>query len=205
MSRRIGLVRHGAHDELGRVLSGRVTDVALNPAGRDEAAALGRALIGGRGQGAGAIGAIHASPQRRTRETAEILGETLGLVPQVDPALDEVDFGRWAGQHFAALDSDPDWQEWNRRRASAPSPGGETMQAATLRAARRLDTLAAEVDGGAALLCVSHCDIIRGVIAHYLGLSLDHILRFSIDPGRVSWLDVDGQGGAQVLSVNARN
>lgn len=204
MSRRIGLVRHGAHDELGRVLSGRATNVALNAAGRAEAAALGQALTDTmQAEGAG-IGAIHVSPQRRTRETAEILGQALGLTPQIDPALDEVDFGRWAGQGFAALDADPDWQTWNRARATAPSPGGETMGAATMRATRRLDALAEDSGPEAPLLCVSHCDIIRGVIAGYLGLSLDHILRFAVDPGRISWLEVDGQGGAQVLSVNAR-
>ena len=44
MSRLVGLVRHGSHDELGRVLSGRTSDVALNDAGRDEAWALAGAV-----------------------------------------------------------------------------------------------------------------------------------------------------------------
>ncbi|WP_217328540.1 histidine phosphatase family protein [Paracoccus sp. Z118] len=196
MSRLVGLIRHGSHDELGRVLSGRKSDVALNTEGQDEVWALAARLAV-----AGAA-AIHTSPRRRTRETAEILGKALRLDPQDDPALDEIDFGTWAGQGFAQLDGDPAWRRWNAQRATAPSAGGETMAEATARAAARLDALAA--DGGKPVLCVSHSDIIRGVVCHYLGLSLDHILRFTVDPARICWLSVDGQGGAQLLSLNAR-
>jgi broad specificity phosphatase PhoE len=48
---------------------------------------------------------------------------------------------------------------------------------------------------------VTHCDIIRAVIAHVLGLSLDHILRFDIDPASISRLAV-GDWGAKILSLN---
>ena len=196
MSRLVGLVRHGSHDELGRVLSGRTTGVALNPAGRDEAAALARALAGA------GVAAVLSSPQRRTVETAAILGRGLKVDPQVDPALDEIDFGAWSGRDFADLSGDA-WDLWNTARATAPTPGGETMSAATARTAALIDRLGA--DGGEPVLCVSHCDIIRGVVCHYLGLTLDNILRFSVDPGRICWLHADGQGGAQLLSLNARN
>jgi broad specificity phosphatase PhoE len=54
---------------------------------------------------------------------------------------------------------------------------------------------------GAVIACVTHSDIIRGVIAHYLGLDLDHMLRFDIDPGSVSTILLDGQG-ARVTRVN---
>ncbi|GLS80636.1 histidine phosphatase family protein [Paracoccus marinus] len=196
MSRLVGLVRHGSHDELGRVLSGRTTNVALNPAGRDEAAALARALAGA------GVAAVLSSPQRRTVETAAILARALGPTPQVDPALDEIDFGEWSGRDFADLSGDA-WDLWNTARATAPTAGGETMAAATARAAALIDRLGA--GGGEPVLCVSHCDIIRGVVCHYLGLTLDNILRFSVDPGRICWLHADRQGGAQLLSLNARN
>jgi broad specificity phosphatase PhoE len=50
---------------------------------------------------------------------------------------------------------------------------------------------------------VSHCDIIRGLIAYYLGLPLDNLLRFDIDPASVSRLVV-GSWGARVMSMNER-
>lgn len=192
----IGLVRHGSHDDLGTWLSGRTRDIALNAAGRDETAALARRLAG-RG-----IAAIATSPRRRTAETAAILGDGLKLVPAVAPALDEIDFGRWSGARFADLDGDPAWRRWNAARATAPTPGGETMAVAAARAVAHLDRLA---EGGSGpVLCVSHCDVIRGVIAHALGLTLDNILRFEIAPASVSWVMAHGQGVAHVLTMNGR-
>ena len=45
--------------------------------------------------------------------------------------------------------------------------------------------------------------MIRGIIAHYLGLPLDNLLRFDVDTASVSRLVV-GAWGARVESVNER-
>ncbi|WP_134725339.1 histidine phosphatase family protein [Paracoccus luteus] len=192
----IGLVRHGAHDDLGTWLSGRTRDVALNAAGRAETAALARRL-GGRG-----IATITTSPRRRTVETAAIIGAALNLTPAPAPALDEIDFGAWSGARFADLDGDPAWDRWNTARGHAPTPGGETMAAAVARAAAHLDLLAQGNAGP--VLCVTHCDVIRGVAARALGLDLDNMLRFDINPGSVSWLRAHGQGSFHVLTLNGQ-
>lgn len=197
MSVLVGLVRHGSHDDLGTWLSGRTRDIALNAAGRDETAALARRLAG-RG-----IAALHTSPRRRTAETAAILGQGLGLTPATADAMDEIDFGAWSGARFSDLDADPAWRHWNAARSVAPTPGGETMAAAVARAMAHLDGMAAQ--GGGPVLCVSHCDVIRGVIAHALGLGLDNILRFEIAPASVSWVMAHGQGMAHVLTMNGRD
>ncbi|MBB1489972.1 MULTISPECIES: histidine phosphatase family protein [unclassified Paracoccus (in: a-proteobacteria)] len=194
MSLLVGLVRHGAHDDLGAWLSGRTRDVALNAMGREETLALARRLAG-RG-----VAAITASPRRRTVETADILGAGLNLTPLLAPDLDEIDFGNWSGRRFADLDGDPDWNRWNAARATALTPGGETMAGAVARAMRHIDHLAGQ--GCGPVLCVSHCDVIRGVIAQVLGLSLDHLLRFEIAPASVSWLMAHGHGAGHVLTVN---
>ena len=192
----VGLVRHGAHDELGRVLSGRASDVGLSRSGREQAKALALGLLDTN------ISRLESSPRKRTRQTAEVLGAALSLPVQIVPALDEIDFGGWAGQSFASLDADPAWHCWNAERETAPTPGGETMAGAVRRAMHHIDGIAACTG---TVLCVTHCDIIRGVVAHCLGLSLDNILRFDINPASISWLKPDGQGGAQVLTLNGRN
>lgn len=194
MSVLVGLVRHGAHDDLGTWLSGRTRDIALNAAGRGQTAALARRLAGRD------VAAIAASPRRRTFETAAILGQGLGLVPEPAAAWDEIDFGAWSGARFSDLDADPAWQHWNAARSIAPTPGGETMAAAVARVLAHLDGLADQ--GGGPVLCVSHCDVIRGVIAHALGLPLDNILRFEVAPASVSWVMAHGQGTAHVLTMN---
>ncbi|MRX51902.1 histidine phosphatase family protein [Paracoccus sp. S-4012] len=189
-------MRHGAHAEVGRVLGGRRSDIGLSDEGRAEVEVLARNL-----GGCGAV-RVESSPRLRTRQTAEILGAALGLPVAVEDALDEIDFGNWSGRSFAELDRDPAWQRWNSARATAPTPGGETMAAAVARAAAHLDALGR---AGETVLCVSHCDIIRGLVAHWLGLSLDNILRFEVGTASICWLAPDGQGGGQVLTLNGRS
>jgi probable phosphoglycerate mutase len=76
------------------------------------------------------------------------------------------------------------------------------MAEATERAFQFLTEAAAE-HAGDTVLAVSHCDIIRGVIARCLGLSLDNLLRFDVDPASVSRIAI-GQWGTRVLSINER-
>lgn len=186
------LARHGSHDEVGRVLSGR-SAIGLNAAGRAEAAALADRLA------RRPLSAIHSSPRPRALETAAIVAARHGLPIRVEDALDEIDFGGWTGLAFAALDRDPAWARWNRSRATALTPGGETMTAATARAVRHLAT----IEGEDTVLCVTHCDIIRGVVAHHLGLSADNLLRFACDPASLTTLAADG-AGVRLVALNER-
>ncbi|WP_156678237.1 histidine phosphatase family protein [Sphingomonas profundi] len=196
MSATIFLARHASHDEVGRVLSGR-SEIALSAAGRAEAAALADMLAGV------PIAAVHSSPRRRARETAEAVSSARALPVLEADALDEVDFGDWAGRSFDALAGDPDWHRWNAARATAPTPGGETMRAATMRAVAHLGAIVGPGADGAPVLCVSHCDIIRGVVAHYLGLDLDRLLGFDIDPASLTTVELDGDRG-RIVALNER-
>ncbi|OWK30932.1 phosphoserine phosphatase 1 [Sphingomonas mucosissima] len=145
---------------------------------------------------------VESSPQRRTRETAAVIAKACGGDPRVAPALDELDFGEWTGRVIADLDGDPDWTHWNTVRSQARIPGGERMTDAVTRAVTHLDTLGAGTWPGA-IVCVSHSDIIRGVVAHYLGLSLDRMLAFDVDPGSITSLVV-GEWGGRLLSLNVQ-
>lgn len=194
MSATIHLVRHGTHEEYGRVLSGRSGTAPLNPTGRAQAERLGCWAQ------AASVAAIHASPRRRTIETAEIIAKCLALEPEAVDALDELDFGEWAGRCFDELEGDPLWRDWNSSRATACPPGGEAMAPAISRTVAHLDSIAEQRDG-ASVICVTHCDIIRGTLAHYLGLSLGNILRFEIDPGSISTVAIDPWGG-RVTRIN---
>lgn len=143
---------------------------------------------------------VQTSPVRRARETARSVAEAARLEPETVAALDEIDFGEWTGRSFADLAADPGWNEWNAHRAAATPPCGESMAAAQDRAWDHLiDT--AHAAPGRTIAMVSHADIIRAVIARALGLSLDHIHRFDVDPASVSRLAVGGWG-ARIISLN---
>ncbi|MGX7706029.1 histidine phosphatase family protein [Methylobacterium sp. Gmos1] len=190
------LVRHAAHDRLGRVLCGRMPGVTLGREGRAQADALAARLSG---EG---LAAVYASPLERARETAEPVAARAGLAVGILPALNEIDFGAWAGLPFDELHQDPLWAGWNQARHVTRPPGGETALEAQARVLRGLEELRAR-HGEARLALVSHADVIKLVIAHALGLGADAMRLFEIGPASVSVL-VLGAWGAKVESLNER-
>lgn len=196
MTATILLVRHAAHVQLGRVLSGRTGEVPLSAAGRAQAERLGQRLS------SEGLDAVHTSPVRRAQETARALASIVNLTEHVEQPLDEIDFGGWSGRAFAELDKDPQWHEWNRRRSAAVPPGGEPMIAVQRRVLAHLRAVAQQASG-AIVAMVSHADVIRAAVAGILGLSLDRILSFDIDPASVTRVAA-GAWGERLLSVNER-
>ena len=192
MSAILYLARHARHSEVGRVLSGR-SDIALSDDGREQSERLAR-LCARRG-----IREIHSSPSPRAWQTAEAIAGPLALSVERVEALDEIDFGDWAGRSFAQLDQDPLWSLWNSERDRHTPPGGESMVAAVQRMVSHLEML--EQRGHSHVLCVSHCDMIRGAVAHYLGLGLHRLLRFDIDPASLSVIALS-HGEGRILSLN---
>lgn len=154
--------------------------MALSEAGARQAVALGERLS------RESISTIYSSPRLRARATAEAIADRLGLEVEVDCALDEIDFGAWTGTSFDELADDPSWRRWNEARATACPPGGETMVAAAARIVGRIGRVWVQDRNPAAVVLVSHCDMIRAAVAHYLGLSLNNLLRFDIDPASIT-------------------
>ena len=190
------LIRHAAHVELGQVLTGRRRDVSLSREGLEQAEIVADLL------GVEPLTAVYSSPRERAFYTARSIAEQHELKADVADALDEVDFGDWTGLRFDELEGDPLWDEWNGSRGSARPPGGESMAEAVSRAVAALEGLASD-HPEQMIAAVSHCDILRGVIAHYLGLPLDNMLRFDVDPASVSRIAV-GNWGARVMTINER-
>src|SRR5205085_7622986 len=123
--------------------------------------------------------AIYSGPIDRARETAAPLAERLGLAVHVRDALTELDVGEWQGKPLADLDADPRWAAWNRARSLTRAPGGEMMCAAQARMVGELFRLG-ELHPDQCVAIVSHGDPIRSALCYFLGISLDHALRFEI-------------------------
>ena len=196
MTATILLIRHAAHVELGRVLTGRRRDVSLSREGLEQAEIVADLL------GVESLAAVYSSPRERAWYTARAIAEQHERTVAIADTLDEVDFGDWTGLSFDDLEGEPAWDEWNSARSTARPPAGESMAEAVARAVGGIEEIASN-HADQTVAAVSHCDIIRGVIAHYLGLPLDNLLRFDVDPASVSRLAV-GNWGARVMSVNER-
>lgn len=189
------LVRHAAHDWVGRGFAGRLPDVALNAQGRREAEALVQRLQDR------PLDAIYCSPQPRTQQTAQPLALARGLQMAIEPAFDEVDLGQWQGRTFEEVRGQQAWKLWLERRSAAQPPGGESFAHVASRSLEGLRGLVAR-HPGQQLLVVSHGDVIKAMVAGVLGLSLDRLEQFDIAPVSVSIVAM-GADWAQLQLLNA--
>ena len=190
------LLRHAAHDWIGRGVPGRMPGVALNAQGQREAAGLVARLQSRE------IDAIYCSPQQRAQETAAPMATARDLPIQRADAFAEIEFGDWSGKSFQQLDLDPEWRVWVERRSVAVPPGGETLAQVRERAMAGIEQLR-RAHPDQSVLVVSHGDVIKVVLAEVLGLSLDHLERFDIAPASLSIID-SAPGWSQVKLVNGQ-
>ncbi len=146
------------------------------------------------------IAAVLSSPVQRARDTAEPIAAALGLAVLAEAGLDEIDFGEWTGCTFEALEGQRAWVAWNRFRSSAACPGGETMLTAQARAVASV-LRAGAAFAGRQIVMVSHQDVLKSVLSHFLGMPLDQLARFSLDPASHSVLTL-WDAGVRVEAVN---
>jgi broad specificity phosphatase PhoE len=190
------LVRHAAHDWIGRGIAGRMPGVALNDQGSRQAKEL-IARLEHR-----TVHVVYASPMQRTQETATPLAQARGLGVVTDPELAEIEFGEWTGRTFEELERGwhDGWRQWCEQKGSAGAPGGESFVDVQRRIMARLEQLR-RVHPSETVLLFSHGDVIKAALAGYLGLPLDHVERFEIAPVSISIVEA-GVDWYQVKLVN---
>ena len=116
MKQTLLFIRHGQTTwNVEHRLPGQLPGVALNEAGRQQAARLADALA------VLPISAIISSPLERARDTAEIIAQPHKLDIQFEPDLMDIELGRWSGQNFDELSkNDPDWKAFVRDPSVGP-------------------------------------------------------------------------------------
>ncbi len=119
---------------------------------------------------------------------------------EIDEGFDEIDFGEWTGREFASLESSAEWGVFNTLRSFSQVPGGEAAVAVQARAVAGAMRLAVRY-AGREVVVVSHCDVIRSLLAYALGMPLDLSLRLEIAPASRSVLVLFG-GDLRVDGVN---
>lgn len=193
---RILLVRHAPTPETGDRLTGRAPGVSLDRQGRQAARAVADALAGLE------VEAVYSSPIERTMETAAIVAGPHEMQPVVDPGLIEMDFGGWTGQTLESLRRLKAWKSVQMTPSRFRFPNGESFAEAQHRSVASVERIAG-THAGKTVVAVSHSDIIKLVIAHYLGQALDLFQRLRISTASVSELRFDGDEAPAVVSVNA--
>lgn len=173
---RLALLRHG-HTAWNRAhrIQGR-TDIPLD----DQAVAdLGALRLPAPWDSA----ALWSSPLQRAAHTAELVA---GRMPRTDPALMEMDWGDWEGQHGAELRADPasgfrDIDDWGWDYAP---PGGESP--AHLRA--RLIPWADALSRDSVAVC--HIGVMRVLLAQATGWGFDGPAPFAVKRNRLFIINI---------------
>ncbi len=190
----IFLLRHGetAWNKEKRVI-GRL-EIPLNRKGISQANRVARLLPNLE------IHAIYSSPLKRALDTAQILLEQNKIPIKIEPELTEVAFGWWEGNRYDDIIKDESYRRFLRSPLKSAVPGGETIGDVQKRGLKAIHRAVLEIPEGR-LLFVSHGDVIRAILCHYLRVPLEEYRRLRIDNGSLSVLEVDGSW-AKIKFIN---
>ena len=194
MAATVLLVRHAVTAATGKTLGGR-TAAPLDERGRAQAEAAAQRLA------VLPVKAVYASPLPRTVETARAGAAPHRLEVVEDEGLLEIDFGRWTDRALAPLTRTKLWPVIQSRPSLVRFPDGETLRGAQARAVDALEAIAARHDRKV-VVAVSHADVIKAVVAFYLGMPFDMYQRLVVAPASTTVLTVGGGARPALVRFN---
>jgi glucosyl-3-phosphoglycerate phosphatase len=182
-ARQVILLRHGLTDynDAGR-FQGQA-DVPLNAVGVAQAEAVAERLVGL------GITRVASSDLQRAAVTASIVAEQLKLPVELDPRLQEINVGSWAGLTPAEIgEADPErWGQLVSGNDGQHSATGETATAAGRRVAEAIVERASAAGEEEVLLVVGHGLTTR--VASLLLMGLDYSAAWSFHGlGNCHWV-----------------
>jgi probable phosphoglycerate mutase len=190
------LVRHGENDYVKKHrLAGRKPGVHLNEKGRAQAHTLAQALTKTK------IKAVYSSPLERTVETAQPIARAHDLKVIEREGLLEVNFGKWQDKTLKQLARQNLWKTVQNHPSQARFPEGESFADAQHRIISEIEILCGMHKPKDTFVCVCHSDMIKLVVAYYLGIPLDLFQRLIVQPGSISTLYI-GKGGVRLFNLN---
>jgi len=191
------LLRHGqtTFNVEGR-LPGQIDGVPLTDEGRRQAYRAAVALSGV------PLATVIASPLERALETARIVAKGGGLDVRVDARLKDTDVGGWAGQKIGDVEkNDPAWKAF-LEHPDEPPPGVESLAHVQQRAVAVVEELTRDVSVGNCVAVVSHADVVKLILAHYMRMHIYAVRYVSIGTACFSALAFKGGHPPHVLAVN---
>lgn len=191
------LVRHAVTDWHGQNRNLGQNDIPLNEEGVRQAEAVAAALA------QQSIAAIACSPLRRAAHTAEIAARPHHhLEVAVDERLTDFRIGVWEGKSHDELAARDDYRRFVADPTSVEIPGGESLEGLRARALAAVEERRRTLGGEGAIAIVSHADVVRVLLAHYLGMSVGHFARFRISVASITTIAFPPERPPVVLLVN---
>lgn len=178
------LVRHGQSEwNVRRLTQGQTRHPALTGLGREQASRAADAIAADLARGGLLAARLLTSDLVRATQTAEILGDRIGLVPEPDARLREQHLGSLEGMSHEDSWARAELHDWSD--PELPIAGGESVG----QVCRRMADVLAEVDTEAPTVLVSHGDAIRCALAHLRGQSMTDAPWVEVSNGAVARFD----------------
>lgn len=185
---RLYLVRHGETDwNIASRIQGQ-TDIALNEKGRQQAEEFAAAISEQGYQ----IDCIYTSFKQRAHETAEIIGEALGIKPKVQPGLEEICLGKWEGYTWKQVRElfGEEYQMWRDNRRYQQPPSGESYQQLLNRLLPALGDMIGKEEGN--VLVVTHSAVIMTLLSYLYDTPFEDMAK-KYKTGNAQIVEVDVQ------------
>ena len=183
---RLYLIRHGHTAWLAEHrLQGWLPGIPLDDEGRAQAQRLAEYLAGE------SLAAIYASPLERAVQTAEAIARPHDLPVQAVPRLGEIRMGKLEGLPLDEIAAQYPglWEQYRAAPDSVHFPGGETIAEVQARAVSWVEE-ARQQHPQDTIAVVSHADVLKAILTHYLGMSLSHLHRLALTTGSLTTLDL---------------
>tara|TARA_B100000929_G_C15505951_1_gene418868 strand:+ start:2391 stop:3032 length:642 start_codon:yes stop_codon:yes gene_type:complete len=175
-------VRHGRTPTTGTKLPGRAPNLHLSNEGKSQAEMVAKEIEKSSSSFLGTkVSAVYASPMERTQETAKPIAKTLNLRVRTLQGLNECDFGDWTGRRLRDLSKLKSWSTIQKKPSSFRFPNGESFTEMQNRMLKTVDKIL-ERHPGETVVCVSHADPIKAILASAVGTPLDLFQRIVVGP-----------------------
>ena len=175
-------VRHGNTPTTGSKLPGRAPNLYLSEEGLLQAEIIAKEIKKSSKSFIGKkVSAVYASPMERTQQTAKSIATSLKLRVRTLQGLNECDFGDWTGRKLRDLSKLKSWSIIQKQPSNFRFPNGESFTEMQNRMIKTIDKLV-ERHSGETVICVSHADPIKAILASAVGTPLDLFQRIVVGP-----------------------
>ncbi len=197
---RVLLVRHGETVWNQENRWQGQADTPLSQTGYDQARQLARRLQNEERP----IRAIYTSDLSRARDTADILGQVLGVTPLFQAAWREMDIGTWSGLTTSEV-ATRHAEEWARLRQGEDLPrgGGETFAQFQSRLLQSSQQFIRD-HRGEQIVVVTHGGAVRAFLLHCRGLDMNQFGQIEkIGNTGISEVSLFPNGETEIHSINS--
>jgi probable phosphoglycerate mutase len=129
----------------------------------------------------------------------EPIAETLKREIEISEGVIEMEYGDWSGKKLALLSRTKLWKSIQSRPSLVRFPNGESFLEMQNRALEAVRSIAIP---GQTVLLSSHGDVIKAIVAGFVGLNLDNFQSLAIDPASISIIDLSGDSARLRLLNN---